>query len=82
MAKLDTLVTTHMNERLFQPERLAIILSSLSSQRSEKADAVNVRRDRERRILHESGVSGFSAAAGQDAPLSQVIPIDGSWASA
>ena len=27
MAKLDTLVTTHMTERLFQPERLAIILS-------------------------------------------------------
>ena len=31
--KLDTLVTTHMNERLFQPERLAMILSSLSSRR-------------------------------------------------
>jgi hypothetical protein len=29
-----------MNERLFQPERLAMILSSLSSRRSEKADAV------------------------------------------
>ena len=43
MAKLDTLVTTHMNERLFQPERLAIILSSLSSRRSEKADSVNAR---------------------------------------
>lgn len=43
MAKLDTLVTTHMTERLFQPERLAIILSSLSLQRSEKADAVNAR---------------------------------------
>jgi site-specific DNA recombinase len=43
MAKLDNLVTTHMNERLFQPERLAVILSSLSSQRSEKADSVNAR---------------------------------------
>jgi hypothetical protein len=43
MAKLDTLVTTHMTERLFQPERLAMILSSLSSRRSEKADAVNGR---------------------------------------
>lgn len=43
MAKLDTLVTTHMNERLSQPERLALILSSLSSRRSEKADAVNAR---------------------------------------
>jgi hypothetical protein len=43
MAKLDTLVTTHMNERLFQPERLAMILSSLALRRSEKADAVNAR---------------------------------------
>jgi Recombinase zinc beta ribbon domain len=43
MAKLDSLVTTHMNERLFQPERLAMILSSLSSRRSEKADPVNAR---------------------------------------
>jgi hypothetical protein len=43
MAKLDNLVTTHMNERLFQPERLAIILSSLSSRRSDKADSVNAR---------------------------------------
>jgi site-specific DNA recombinase len=43
MAKLDTLVTTHMTEQLFQPERLAMILSSLASRRSEKADAVNAR---------------------------------------
>ena len=43
MDKLDNLVTTHMTDRLFQPERLAMILSSLSSQRSEKADAVNAR---------------------------------------
>jgi site-specific DNA recombinase len=43
MAKLDTLVTTHMTEQLFQPERLATILSSLASRRSEKADAVNAR---------------------------------------
>lgn len=40
IAKLDTLVTTHMSERLFQPERMAMILSSLSSRRSEKEDAV------------------------------------------
>ncbi|WP_235940094.1 zinc ribbon domain-containing protein [Bradyrhizobium hipponense] len=43
MDKLDTLVTTHLTERLFQPERLAEILSSLSSRRAEKADAVNAR---------------------------------------
>ncbi len=41
MAKLDTLVTTHITERLFQPERLALILSSLSSRR--KAEALNTR---------------------------------------
>lgn len=43
MAKLDTLITTQMTERLFRPERLAMILSSLASRRSEKADAVNAR---------------------------------------
>jgi hypothetical protein len=43
MAKLDTLVTTHMTERLFQPDRLALILSSLSSRRSGKAHALNSR---------------------------------------
>jgi site-specific DNA recombinase len=43
MARLDTLVTTHMTERLFQPERLATILLSLSSRRLEKADAINTR---------------------------------------
>ena len=43
MAKLDNLVTTHMTEQLFQPDRLAMILSSLASRRSEKADAVNAR---------------------------------------
>ena len=43
MAKLDNLVTTHMTERLFQPERLAVILSSLSARRSEKAESVNAR---------------------------------------
>lgn len=43
MSKLDALVTTHMTERLFQPERFAAILSSLSSRRSEKADTLNAR---------------------------------------
>jgi hypothetical protein len=43
VAKLDTLVATHMTERLFQPERLAMLLASLASRRSEKADAVNAR---------------------------------------
>jgi site-specific DNA recombinase len=43
MAKLDTLVTIHMTEPLFKPGRLAMISSSLSSRRSEKADAINSR---------------------------------------
>lgn len=43
MEKLDELVTTHLTERLFQPERLSAILSSLSARRAEKADAVNAR---------------------------------------
>jgi polyhydroxyalkanoate synthesis regulator phasin len=43
MAKLDTLVATHMTEPLFEPERLAMIFSSLSSRRSEKAGAINSR---------------------------------------
>ncbi|MEY9387564.1 site-specific DNA recombinase [Bradyrhizobium japonicum] len=43
MDRLDTLVTSHLVERLFQPERLAEILSSLSSRRAEKEDAVNAR---------------------------------------
>jgi hypothetical protein len=35
MDKLDNLVTTHMTKRLFQPDRLVVILSSLASRRSE-----------------------------------------------
>jgi site-specific DNA recombinase len=42
MGKLDTLVTEHL-ERLFQPERLALILASLSSRRAEQAAALNSR---------------------------------------
>jgi hypothetical protein len=43
MEKLDTLVTTQLTERLFHPERLAAILSSLSARRAEKAESVNAR---------------------------------------
>ena len=43
MEKLDTLVTEHLLERLFKPERIAVILASLSSHRSEQAVAVNAR---------------------------------------
>jgi site-specific DNA recombinase len=43
MDKLDRLVTEHLSQRLFQPERLAAILESLSSRRSTKAQALNAR---------------------------------------
>ena len=43
MDKLDTLVTDHLMERLFKPERLAVILASLSSRRAEKAESLNGR---------------------------------------
>jgi site-specific DNA recombinase len=36
MHKLDTLVTAHLIERLFRPERVAAILASLSSARADK----------------------------------------------
>jgi site-specific DNA recombinase len=43
MGKLDALVTDHLRERLFQPERVALILASLSSRRAEQATALNSR---------------------------------------
>jgi site-specific DNA recombinase len=43
MDKLDTLVTDQMVERLFNPDRLGVILSSLASRRAEKAKSLNGR---------------------------------------
>jgi site-specific DNA recombinase len=43
MDKLDGLVTQHLVERLFHPERLAAILTSLTARRAERAEAVNSR---------------------------------------
>lgn len=43
MDKLDSLVTEHLMKRLFEPERLAALLSSLSSLRAEKAANLNGR---------------------------------------
>ena len=43
MGKLDALVTDQLLERLFQPERVALILASLSSRRAEQATALNSR---------------------------------------
>ena len=43
MDKLDTLVTRHLAERLFQPDRLSELLSTLIARRTEKAIAVERR---------------------------------------
>jgi len=43
MDKLDTLVTHHLIEQLFEPARLAEMLQSLSSRRAEKAESLNIR---------------------------------------
>ncbi len=43
MDKLDTLVTDHLMERLFKPDRLGVILASLASRRAEKAESLNGR---------------------------------------
>ena len=43
MDKLDTLVTDHLIERLFKPERLTEILKSLSVRRAAKSESLNRR---------------------------------------
>ena len=43
MDKLDGLVTTHLADRLFHPERLSTMLASLASRRAAKAAAVDQR---------------------------------------
>ena len=43
MDKLDTLVTRHLSERLFDPERLTELLSALASRRADKAAAADRR---------------------------------------
>jgi site-specific DNA recombinase len=43
MDKLDRLVTDHLIERLFRPERLGAMLASLTTRRAEKAESVNRR---------------------------------------
>ena len=43
MDKLDRLVTEHLVERLFEPERLAAMLDSLAARRAERAQSVNGR---------------------------------------
>jgi hypothetical protein len=43
MERLDGLVTDHLMERLFKPERLSTILTSLSTRRAQKAEGLNVR---------------------------------------
>jgi site-specific DNA recombinase len=43
MDKLDRLVTEHLTERLFEPERLAAVLASVTARRGEKSASVNKR---------------------------------------
>ncbi|WP_280712001.1 recombinase family protein [Bradyrhizobium sp. BR13661] len=43
MKKLDDLVTTHLVDRLFNPERLTAILASVSARRAEKAIEIDRR---------------------------------------
>jgi DNA invertase Pin-like site-specific DNA recombinase len=43
MDKLDGLITQHLVERLFEPERLAALLDSLAVRRAERAESVNSR---------------------------------------
>jgi len=43
MDRLDNLVTDHLKERLFQPERLAQLLGALAARRAEKAQSVSGR---------------------------------------
>ena len=43
MDKLDTLITDHLMERLFQPDRLAAILGLLASRRAKKVESLNGR---------------------------------------
>src|SRR6266478_597044 len=43
MEKLDRLVSDHLMERLFKPERLAAILASLSARRAAKEESFNSR---------------------------------------
>jgi site-specific DNA recombinase len=43
MDRLDGLVTTHLVDQLFHPERLAAILTSLTTRRAAKAEGVNNR---------------------------------------
>src|SRR6516164_3360776 len=43
MERLDRLVIDHLMERLFKPERLSVILTSLASRRAKKAESVDGR---------------------------------------
>jgi site-specific DNA recombinase len=54
MGKLDALVTENLVERLFKPERIALILASLSSRRAEQAAALDGRIARLEREMIEA----------------------------
>ncbi len=54
MDKLDTLVTTHLADRLLHPERLSAMLASLASRRAAKAAAVDERLSALEKEAHEA----------------------------
>ena len=54
MDKLDTLVTTHLADRLLEPQRLTEMLTSLASKRAAKAAAVDTRIATLEREAHEA----------------------------
>jgi hypothetical protein len=54
MHKLDALVTTHLADRLFKPERLTAMLTSLASRRASKAAAVHERLNVLEKEAHET----------------------------
>jgi site-specific DNA recombinase len=55
MDKLDRMVTDHLLERLFKPERIALILGSLSCRRAELAVAVSTRMSALQREVVDAG---------------------------
>jgi site-specific DNA recombinase len=54
MDKLDTLVTSHLADRLLEPQRLAEMLTSLAGRRAVKAATVNTRITALEREAHEA----------------------------
>ena len=71
MAKMDAVVTTHMTERLFQPERLALILSEI------QLLAIVSKKNTKLASVHSNGVSvRVSVYARRTIRQSRTIPSE------